>query len=420
MARILYVEDDQAVRVPVQLWLENEGYKVNAVETATEALRLLKDNTFDVLALDWELPDQSGLDVMQEYRCTGGIAPILMLTGRDAISDKEQGYNAGADDYLTKPFQLRELSMRIKALLRRSPVKLPTSELSPGDTFAGRYEIDCQVAEGNMGTVYKAAHKLLARAVAVKVVRPQLAADAKAMGRLWLEAKSASTLSHPHIVSLLDFGLADGHRPYLVMDYIDGKTIEALLGEADHFEIARAVNLTVQLCSAISYMHERGMLHRDIKPANLMVIKKSNGEDFLKIVDLGLVKHISADDEQAIRLTVEGDVFGTPLYMSPEQSAGLELDCRSDIYSIGCLMYEMLTGSAPFTGKSSLELAFRRVVTTEKVLSDVRADLKFPAKLEQIVQKAMARQREERYDSAAALSFELRQFWLEFSASFPI
>jgi serine/threonine protein kinase len=412
MSTILLVEDDESLGPQLLDFLEMDGFEVKHVTDSASAKALLQNTHFDMILADWGLPNETGIEFVRRIRQNGNSVPIILITGKKQILDKQAGYEAGVDDYLAKPFDPAELSMRIRALLRRTvppahnaanrQEALPLEESS----IAG-YEILGSIGGGTSGVVYKARHRLLGRVVAIKTVQNHLASDASQMGRFWLEAKAISMLSHQHITALHDFGLTDSGMPFLIMDYLEGKTIRSIIKDEGPFPVARALPLFDQMCDALSYVHGNGMLHRDIKPANLVVVGQGDQER-LKLVDFGLVKLLPGTESTDLNLTQEGETFGTPLYMSPEQCAGLDLDRRSDIYSLGCSMYEMLVGVPPFTGKSALQTMFLRVTTETKRFKDIRPDLKIPEQLESVVLRCMARELKARYRSAHEVRSALR------------
>lgn len=417
MPKILLVDDDELNLWFMEELFANQEYVVKTAATGDEASALLQTNQFDVIVLDWELPDKSGIEILSEFRSGGGLTPTLMLTGRTKLTDKETGFEAGADDYLTRPFQPEELQMRVKALLRRSAISAKAApanksttdeEFAEGAILLDRYIVSEEIGKGYAGVVYKGKHKILGRPVAIKMVHSHLTGEAKSITRFCMEAKAISSLSHPNIVTLYDFGTTESGVPFFVMDFLAGNSLEECIRSVDHFEQDRAINIIGQLCNALSYMHNKGLLHRDIKPGNIIIVKNEVGKEVPKLVDFGLVKTLTQIQE--LKLTQEGEAFGTPLYMSPEQCSGVELDCRSDIYSSGCLFYEMLTGRVPFTGQSALQTMYMRMTEEIQSFSQIRPDLSIPSELEGIIRKALAKDREDRFATMDEMKSALEQF----------
>jgi CheY-like chemotaxis protein len=410
LARILIAEDYDDLREMIKDLLTQESHCVMDAPNGRVAQDMLNQDTFDLIILDWELPHVFGIDICKQFRSRGGKTPILMLTGKKDISDKEQGFDAGADDYLTKPFHPKELSARVKALLRRAASSISvnlveTPEAMVGQTISDRYEVLSLLGRGSTGLIYRAKHLFLKRDVAVKILYPQLVIDAESMARFKQEAQAVSTLNHPNIVTVYDFGILPSGLPYLAMDYSEGTTLYDVLANEDHLPPHRAVPIFLQACQALAHSHSRGVIHRDIKPSNIMLIAQPDGTEFLKIVDFGIAKLLKS--EQSAQLTQDGEVLGSPLYMSPEQCLGQDLDQRSDIFSLGCVMYTTLCGKDPFVGGNIMETMYLRTVEKAKPFSQIRPDLSILTQLEKVVQKALLRHPMDRQQSMSELASEL-------------
>jgi len=220
-----------------------------------------------------------------------------------------------------------------------------------GQTVGGHYEIMSRLGAGGMSVVYLARHVLLHTLVALKIISPDRVLDQKSMKRFEVEARAAIRMNHHNIGKTTEFGLDDFGRPYIVMEYIEGTSLQQMLSTWGSISPRQAVSVMLQACDALDHAHREGVVHRDIKPANIIVNKKNE----VKIVDFGIAKLRSAEIEQSQSLTATGEIFGSPLYMSPEQCAGAEMDERSDIYSLGCVLYEALNGDPPFRGATALQ-----------------------------------------------------------------
>ncbi|CAN5159060.1 hypothetical protein BH10CYA1_BH10CYA1_31350 [soil metagenome] len=279
--------------------------------------------------------------------------------------------------------------------------------LEAAQAASERLEIVEQIGKGGMAVVYKARHLVMNKMVAVKLLLPHLTSDPTSLKRFQQEAQATATLSHANIVHIHDCGLTSG-QAFIIMDFVEGKSLEQIIRE-DPLTPERAIEIFVQICEALNHAHERGIIHRDLKPSNVMLTTDKNGFDLVKVVDFGIAKLLTSDDGLTMNnLTQTGEVFGSPLYMSPEQCSGKKLDHRSDIYSLGCLMYEALIGEAPIIGKNFLD-------TMQKHLTDLPAP--FPSeiaknplakKLQVIIFTCLAKEPSARYATMKEISRDLR------------
>lgn len=250
-----------------------------------------------------------------------------------------------------------------------------------------------------MGSVYKARQIAIGRDVAVKMMSNQ-SIDERATQRFVKEAMAMSALTHPHLISLIDFGETVEKIPFLVMEYLDGTTLSKLIGK-NGLPIQTALKIAEQIAEGLAHAHARGFIHRDLKPSNVMLIGDS--QDFVKIVDLGIVKALDKDGAEAMRLTHTGEIFGSPLYMSPEQCLGQPLDERSDIYALGCLTYETITGTPPIIGENFVQTVYRHVHDIPAMMQDVRPDLAIPPEVEALIARTLSKNRADRHSSMREL-----------------
>ena len=276
-----------------------------------------------------------------------------------------------------------------------------------GSVVAERYHIIKKLGEGGMGTVYLAEHVKMGRKSALKVMNPGMNTDPDAIARFNREASNASRLSHPNICAIYDFGETPDGLIYLAMEFIEGKALSDLIEADGLLTPARAASIVHQTADALQVAHDAGIVHRDLKPDNIMVTKSRDGSDLVKVVDFGIAKASSSD---AQKVTKTGLVVGTPEYMSPEQLAGDKLDGRSDIYSLGLVAFNCLTGKLPFPSETAQEAMIMRLTDRPKTLAELRPDFVWPAELQTIMDKGLARDAEDRYQSAA-------QFGRDFGAA---
>ena len=271
------------------------------------------------------------------------------------------------------------------------------------DPLIGTYlddhlEIISRVGLGGMSIVYKARDVLLNRMVAVKVLLPHVAFDPKGIRRFRQEALAVSKLDHPNIIRVYEFGLPADGQPYLVMDLIEGQSLEDFINRNGPIEPRRAITLITQVCLGLEVAHKHGVIHRDLKPGNIMLLKDESRRQVVKIVDFGLAKMIQDETDSSQGLTRTGDIFGSPLYMSPEQCLCESLDARSDIYSLACVMYEILTGMPPLKGKTVLDTIQMQIGTLPDPISRFHGS-GLAQRLDPVLMKAMAKIPALRYQS---------------------
>lgn len=273
-----------------------------------------------------------------------------------------------------------------------------------GTTLADRYEILEVIGGGGMGLVYKARHKLMNRIVAIKMLHKHMISSKDTLKRFQLEAQAASCLSLPNILTVYDFGLTNEGQPYMVMDYLEGTSLADVLEAEHHVVPERAVSIFIQACAGLAHAHQKGVLHRDIKPSNIMLVNFGDQADFVKIVDFGIAKLLN---QGVGELTKTGEVYGSPSYMSPEQCRGKETDARSDIYSMGCVMYRTLSGRPLFSGDDIIELLFKQV---SEPPAPFDADLNIPSELESVIFKALAKDAGDRYQTMGEFKEALEKY----------
>jgi serine/threonine-protein kinase len=274
-----------------------------------------------------------------------------------------------------------------------------------GATLAGKYRIDARLNEGGMGTVYRGTHVLMDKTVAIKVLRPSLAADEKIVARFSREARAASRISHPNALSVTDFGEDESGHVFIVMEYLSGKTLKHVIREEGPLPLARVVDIARQIGDALHAAHEQGVIHRDLKSDNIMLIDTMTG-DHVKVLDFGIAKIKEPDGAVDTNLTAPNLVIGTPQYMSPEQcSQDSEIDARSDIYSFGVILFEMLVGHVPFAGDSPTIVMMKHLQEPVPSVMEERSDL--PASVARVVARAMAKLPSNRYQNVAELIEDL-------------
>lgn len=275
-------------------------------------------------------------------------------------------------------------------------------------TRIGKYELKEKLGAGGMSVVYKAHDLALDRYVAIKLLLPQGSSNQIDTMRFQQEAKAASRLEHPNIVKVHDFNITEDGVLYLVMSYLEGASLSTEIKKEGGLQVGRWLAIMVQACDALTHAHENNVVHRDIKPSNF-VLCLEKGSEVLKLVDFGIAK-IESNDDQA--LTKTGEVFGSPMYMSPEQCSGIKVDSRSDVYSLGCVMYEALAGKPPLAGENSLATIVKHLQEKPQPLANVCRNVKNIESIDKIVMKCLEKKQEDRYPDTLSVRKELEQIFL--------
>jgi serine/threonine-protein kinase len=273
-----------------------------------------------------------------------------------------------------------------------------------GRVLSGRYRLVEKLGRGGMGTVYRAVHTLMDKPVAVKVLRGELATDGEAVARFHREAKSASRLDHDHCIRVSDFGQSDDGLLFLVMELLDGVSLGTVVRRGP-LESARAAAVGLAIAEALAHAHEEGVVHRDLKPDNVFLAKRGRRE-VVKVLDFGLAKLVH-DGTLGPSITRDGTVFGTPEYMAPEQAQGEKLDGRTDIYALGVLLYQLVTGDVPFKSTNFVALLTKHVSEEPESTLSRRPDLNIPDELDDIILRCMAKDRADRFPTASAVAAAL-------------
>jgi len=277
-----------------------------------------------------------------------------------------------------------------------------------GQEVAGQFRIVEKIGKGGMGAVYKAEQPDMNRYVAIKILHSRYLSRSDLVSRFRREARAMSQLSHPNTARVFLYGQLDDGACYFVMEYLAGQNLAQIVRAEGAMKPRRAIRIMTQVCSALEEAHQAGIVHRDLKPENIFVTSQGGIRDFPKVLDFGLAKVTERQMRPgSMVLTQQGMVFGTPEFMSPEQAHGKTLDARSDIYSLGIILYELLTGKLPFDAKQPIEYIQLHVNATPIPLSERRPGATFPPGLENVVMKALAKKPEDRFASAAEFAAAL-------------
>jgi len=429
---ILIADDQEIVRLGIKFALE--AYPdVKVVAESSDGITAILDALAtipQVILMDIDLPKIDGIQASKQIKQALSDVRIIMLTTAEDDESVFAALKAGADGYCLKSVSPDHLYSAIKAVSRgvawldpgianrvlRSPgteagVKSQLASIAaPGGSSQStaytlphlrevgeRYAIESIIGQGGMGIVYKAKHLLIDRPVAIKMLHPENAANDHLVGRFLSEAKSLSSLSHPNLVAVFDYGITASKEPYLVMEYYKGKGLDEILESGANMNVAQIIPILCQVCDALTAVHNQSIVHRDIKPSNVLI----SADSLVKLVDFGIAKSLQSNN--LINLTDAGEVVGTPKYMSPEQCMGKELDSRSDIYSLGCVMYEAFTGQTPFSANSFYEMAQQHIGVLPSSFSLTQAPRAVSQALSEVLFQALAKDPDKRQQTAGEL-----------------
>lgn len=422
---ICIVDPDQQLAQLLKLRFLNEGFNVIYASDGKDALQKILKEIPDLIISEVILPKLDGftfVSTLQKEQATASIPVVFLSTKSDAYYIN-QGLNLGAIDYITKPVNFDVLTAKIKRLLRvvndlsiasvapmkPSLVKRAAAEsmadsfmsvevrgFEPGALFAKRYEIIEELGKGGMGTVYKAKDRALDEIVALKLLKEELMYNEQMVDRFKYEIKLARKISHPNVIRIYDFGEID-EQYFISMEFCEGKELRDIMLENKTLPIELTLRFFKQMLAAMAVAHSEGIVHRDLKPGNMLITRRGG----LKILDFGLAK---VQDIKGV--TVTGQFLGTPLYISPEQAQGFKVDTRSDIYSLGVILYEMLTGVPPFKDENISTLLIKHLKEIPVPLRKLNSSI--PEKLEKMALKALEKKRELRYQSTQEMLDELR------------
>lgn len=270
-----------------------------------------------------------------------------------------------------------------------------------------RYKVVSLLGRGGMGAVFKVKDTELNRTFAIKVLNSQLVTDATSIKRFEQEARAAKDLTQANLVAVYDYGIGKSGAPFIIMDYLEGENLADILAKEGYLDTARAVDIFIQVVEAVVHAHMKGVIHRDIKPSNIIIEKGPGGTDLVKLVDFGIAK-VLPTETQRTQMTQTGEIFGSPLYMSPEQCLGNKLDARSDIYEIGCVMYEALTGIQPFAAENAIKSIMKHIHEDVTPILELKQDFGTPKSLDRVIQHCLEREPDNRYQTSQDLLKDLQ------------
>lgn len=285
-----------------------------------------------------------------------------------------------------------------------------------GQTLDGKYYIEAKIGEGGMGAVYRARHLLMDTQLAIKVLHPSLVSDATSVARFQREAQAMARIRHSNAIAVTDFGITENQINYIVMELFEGESLRKILEREKKLPYATAISIARQVCGALEAAHRSSVIHRDIKPENIFLSLQPDGSYFAKVIDFGIAKIVTDTSKGGPPLTRQGMIIGSPHYLSPEQCTGQELDARSDIYSLGIVLFEMLTGRVPFTAVTPVAVALLHANEPPPSLRSISPEI--PKALDDLVLRALAKSKEDRPTSAHEFAEELARVARLVSPSF--
>ncbi|MGH9551484.1 MAG: serine/threonine-protein kinase, partial [Terriglobales bacterium] len=311
----------------------------------------------------------------------------------------EQANRHAIDERLADPERIK---LKVQEETSASALTVPetASFRAPG------YRVLGLIGSGAMGRVYKAVDERTNQVYALKCIRSELVSDRTILKRLEQETQAAINLNHPNITAIHERGTAEDGSPFIVMDFVDGLTLADIIRDEGLLDPSRAVFLLIQIAGALAHAHARGVIHRDVKPSNIM-ISNEGGVEVVKLVDFGIAKTVTAAGAEANNTTQTAQVVGSPAYMSPEQCLGLPIDARSDIYSLGCVMYEMLCGTSPFVGMNPIQTIARQIKEKPAPLPLAKSTVQSERDLACINEKALEKLPDKRYRTMNEMHLDL-------------
>lgn len=429
LGNILIVDDNPVNLNLLSNMLVEQSYKVRVANSGQKALMSINIRRPDLILLDINMPEMDGYEVCRLLKADNKLRdiPIIFVSALDDVIDKVKAFKVGGIDYITKPIQVEEVMVRIETQLQlvhlhkelinknkelaskndelirkndeliRSQEELNKSyikanriysaltQILHGTILDDKYKLEGKIGEGGYGTIYQASNLELKSPVAIKIFRPQADNFTPAeLESFRLEGMSASRINHPNVVNIYDFCISSLGIVYLVMELLEGHTLEDEISDKGHLSLARCAEILLPICSVLSEAHTKGIIHRDIKPSNIFLHQSKTGE-VVKLLDFGIAKLIGDDGSKKTTTSV----VGTPIYMPPERLNGLPYDGKADIYSLGIMLYEMLSGQVPFDSldRNVATIAMMHIMKEPEPLSKLVPNV--PSAIEHIVMRTL-------------------------------
>ncbi len=425
---ILVVDDNPVNLDLLSNMLLDHSYRVRVATSGRRALAAARSRPPDLVMLDINMPEMDGYDVCRSLKADEATVavPVIFISALDEAMDKVRAFEVGGADYVTKPFQFEEVLARIEVQLKlarlQRDLETKNAELTkkneelirwreellrsqrradnifdaladvlPGTVLDEKYKLEDKIGSGGFGAVYRAIHLALDRPVAVKIFRPVSGSvTPESLERFRLEGVTACRINHPNAVSVSDFGISSAGIAYLVMELLEGRTLSEELIAFGLLAPERAADILEPICEVLSEAHAAGLIHRDIKPDNIYLHQGKDGE-VVKVLDFGLAKLLGeTPPPDAQNLTV-GTVLGTPTYMAPERLNDSLYDGQSDVYSLGIMLFQMLTGAVPFQSREGDYWAVAIMHLTKDPPEMATLSAGIPESVELVVRRTLAK-----------------------------
>ena len=361
MARILIVDDDKEILFTLRAYLEIQNYQVSEASSSEKALEILRNETINLAITDLHMPGDSGLDFLQSVREFSSDMPIIIMTGDASIETAVESLKVGANDFISKPIDITKIQDQINNALKDKTIRSPasiTKQILRADNHGqvlGGYRIIRTIGSGGSGLVFLAQKQgdLASSKFALKILRPAPKTDTQSKlrtERFIVEAMAASRIRHPNIVKILDYGVdQEENIPFICMEYVEGKSMDYYIEQKNKFDYRQKMEMIREVAEALSAIHSQNICHRDIKPGNILIDKDNHA----KLADFGIARFPESN------LTMTHQLLGTPNYLSPEGFETAKVDYRSDIFSLGVVVYHFLLGQLPFSGENLTSLAYQ-------------------------------------------------------------
>ncbi len=385
---VLVVDDEKGIRRFLFESLELQGYKVETAESYESAEKLIYQKQFETVLLDLRLRDRDSLSLIEKIKDLYPNVNIIMMSAYGTIDIAVKALKYGASEFLEKPFSIDKLIKVIK-----------NHECKKEKIFVGNYILENKIGEGGTSIVYKAKHRSLLRDSAVKILKDTISEDSTFLARFMKEARLTASLHHKNIVNIYDYGKCKSGY-YIAMEYIDGKSLNNLVAD-NKISLLVAVSICSIICRTLDHAHKKGIIHRDLKLENILISERG-----VKLVDFGLAKTYHGN---GLNITQPNKIVGTPLYMSPEQVEGKKVTIKSDIFSVGVILYKIITGNYPFYNENNMVLMKMISLGKFRKPSDYFKD--FDKKLEKIILKALNHKPIDRFSNVSAMADKLDE-WL--------